>query len=274
MSRKRAKRISLALTTVVCSAGAGKALGADAQPPRGPQVAEGRAPTPQQAVHLPPPNVNETALQFSKSGGSLYKASIAALPPESPDQPHRPRETSYFAIPEQEPKTIHKHDLVCVVIREESSSSSQGNTELKRESDIDAHIDEFIKLKIANFAVYGGAQGPQPPAIKATGNRSFKSNGTEERTDSMTARMMAEVVDVKPNGTLVLQAKKTIKNDSEEQSFILTGTCRVEDLVAADNTVLSTQLYDLRLEKNTKGTVRSAAKRGLIGQLLDFINPF
>lgn len=276
MYKKRSKRISLALTTAVaCGAPVAKSLAADAPANRGPQNPSGRAPTnAQQPVRLPAPSANETAAQYARSGGSLFKASMATQPPETPDKPHAFRDGSYFSVPEPEPKTIRKHDLINVVVREESTFSSQGNTELKRESDIDAHIDEFIKLKIANFAVYGGAQGPQPPAIKATGNRSFKSNGTEERSDSMTARMMAEVVDVKPNGTLVVQARKTIKNDSEEQSFILTGTCRVEDITAADNSVLSTQLYDLRLEKNTKGTVRAAAKRGFIGQVLDFINPF
>jgi flagellar L-ring protein precursor FlgH len=274
MSKNRTRRISLALTTVVCSATAGKTLAADAPGSRGPQGQAGRALTQQQPVLIPAPSVNQTAIQYSRSGGSLYKASMAALPPETPDQPRRMRDASYFAIPEPEPKTIRKHDLIQVVVREESTASSQGSTELKRESEIDAKLEEFIKLKISNFAIEGGAQGLKPPAIKASANRSFKSDGTQERSDSMIARMMAEVVDVKPNGTLVLQARKTIKNDEEEQSFILTGTCRVEDLVAADNSVLSTQLYDLRLEKNTKGTVRAAAKRGLVGQLLDLINPF
>ena len=82
-----------------------------------------------------------------------------------------------------------------------------------------------------------------------------------------------EVVDVKPNGTLVIQARKTIKADDEEQQFVLTGTCRVEDVVA-DNTVLSTQMYDLRVEKNTKGAVRGATKRSWLGEILDAISPF
>lgn len=94
-----------------------------------------------------------------------------------------------------------------------------------------------------------------------------------DRTDTLTARITGEVVDVKPNGTLVVQARKSIRTDEEEQQFVMTGICRAED-VAADNTVLSNQMYDLQLQKNHKGTVRSATKRGLLGQLLDFVNPF
>jgi hypothetical protein len=41
-----------------------------------------------------------------------------------------------------------------------------------------------------------------------------------------------------------------------------------------DNTVLSTQCYDLNLEKNHRGAVRDTQKRGLVPRLLDFVNPF
>ena len=80
-------------------------------------------------------------------------------------------------------------------------------------------------------------------------------------------------MDVKPNGTLIVQARKRIKTDEEEQQFILTGVCRVED-ITADNAILSTQLFDLELQKNHKGAVRDATKRGILPKLLDWINPF
>jgi flagellar L-ring protein FlgH len=71
----------------------------------------------------------------------------------------------------------------------------------------------------------------------------------------------------------VLQARKTIRADEEVQSYLLSGTCRVED-VTADGTVLSTQLHDLDLQKTHKGIVKSATERGVLPKLLDFINPY
>ena len=41
-----------------------------------------------------------------------------------------------------------------------------------------------------------------------------------------------------------------------------------------DNTVLSTQLHNLNLEKHTDGAVRDATKRGFIPRLLARLNPF
>jgi flagellar L-ring protein precursor FlgH len=263
------------LTAAAAGLGFASAAPAQQQPSsRAPQAAAGRPPAAgQQAVRVAPdPTRNQTALAFARSGGSLARASLAAAP-AGQDPAGQPTDPSFYSVPEAEPKVIRKHDLITVIVREESSFSSAGTTDTKRQSDIEARLEEFIKLKIANYAIEGGAQGLTPPAIKATANRNFKGEGTVDRTDSMTARMTAEVVDVKPNGTLVLQARKTIKTDDEVQAFVLTGTARVEDVVA-DNTVLSTQMYDLVLEKSTKGAVRSATQRGLVHKVLDFINPF
>jgi flagellar L-ring protein precursor FlgH len=66
---------------------------------------------------------------------------------------------------------------------------------------------------------------------------------------------------------------KTIQTDEEEQSVILSGVCRAED-ITADNTVLSTQLHDLTVRKTHKGAVRDTTKRGWIPRLLDVLNPF
>src|SRR5262249_4160870 len=109
--------------------------------------------------------------------------------------------------------------------------------------------------------------------IKASGQRNFKGEATVDRTDSYTMRVTAEVIDVKPNGTLVLQAKQHLKHDEEEQEFVLSGTVRAED-VTPDNTILSTQLYDKQITTTHKGAVRDTTKRDLLTKLLDAINPF
>jgi flagellar L-ring protein precursor FlgH len=86
-------------------------------------------------------------------------------------------------------------------------------------------------------------------------------------------RITAEVLDVKPNGTLVLKGRKDIQVADEFQRFVVSGVCRAED-VTADNTVLSTQLKDFDLRKTQKGSVRNATKRGWATKLLDALNPF
>lgn len=244
----------------------------DAAPPQQTQSPQSQAQQPQQ----PPPRQQQPVTQAQASdllranGNSLLKATIAT---RTASAPIALADVSFIAVPVPEPKVIRKHDLVTVIVREQSEATSEGNTDTKREAAIDAAITDFVKLKLSNFEIEGGAIGPIPPRIAANINREFKGEGTVDRSDSFITRITAEVLDVKPNGTLVLQARKRIKTDEEEQSFILTGVCRAED-ITADNSILSTQLFDLEVMKDTKGTVRNATRKGWGGKLLDAIIPF
>lgn len=204
--------------------------------------------------------------------GSLLRASLAARGAPAGKAGDPLEATSFFYVPEPEPRVIRKHDLVTIVIREESQSKSDAKANMKRESDIDARIEEFFKIA-SGALLTGGAITDPVPSIKASAEREFKGNGKVDRTDSFTARIQAEVVDVKPNGTLVLQARKRIKTDEDEQTFILSGICRADDVTAL-NSVLSTQLFDLELHKTTRGPVRDSTKRGAVHKFLDWLNPF
>lgn len=215
----------------------------------------------------PPPGVG---VLMQQNGGSLLRATLAAQA-----DPGRAKlsDVSFTAVPAPEPRTLRKHDLVTIIVRENSEYKSEATTDLKKEATLDARLEEFVKLNIRNVALEGGAIGANPPSIKASGKGEFKGDGSVDRSDEFTARITAEVLDVKPNGTLVLQARKFIKTDEEEQEMILTGTCRAED-VSADNSIYSYQLHDQSLTKMHKGAVREATKKGWLPKLLDLISPF
>lgn len=211
----------------------------------------------------------QAAVLVRQTNGSLLQAQLAAQ--VNPAQVQA-SQVSFIAVPEPEPKLLKKHDLVQIIVNEQSEIASKGTNNSTRDSELDAKVDSFVKLRLKDLSLLG-LQPTTTPEIKMSGIRSFQGQGDVERSDSFTARITAEVVDVKPNGTVVLQARKRIKTDEEEQQFILTGVCRAEDITTAD-TVLSTQLFDLELQKNHKGDVRDATKRGLVGKLFDLINPF
>src|SRR5258708_5328840 len=119
-----------------------------------------------------------------------------------------------MAVPKPEPRTVKKHDIVTIIVREESQFSTKGTTDLKKNADIDAKLDSYIKFDLNKF----GFQGVTPsttPELKAEMQRNFKGDAQVDRADNFTARIGAEVLDVKPNGTVVLQARKHIKTDDE-----------------------------------------------------------
>lgn len=230
--------------------------------PAGREIAQ----PPRNNLNAPPPNVAEL---LKRNNGSLFRAAVVM-----PDDPRmvRASDVSVFAVPPAKPRTLQKHDLVTIVVREQSSFSSKGNTETQKEGSIDAKIEQFPSIDLSNFALTNGI-GTVQPRIGMSGKRDFTAEGNIDRKDEFTARIQAEVIDVKPNGTLVLQARKRIVTDEDEQVFMLSGVCRVQD-IQPDNTVLSTQLYDLELRKTHSGVVRDATKRGWVPRALDWLNPF
>jgi flagellar L-ring protein precursor FlgH len=218
----------------------------------------------------------ENSFTQSRQSTSLLRVAMSAQVPTQQQGPASAQGTlanvSFLAVPDPKPKIVKKHDIVTLIIREESEYSSEGTTDLKKQADLNAAIEQFIRINAKNFAIENSIAGTAP-SISINGQRNFKGEATVDRTDSYTQRVGAEVVDVKPNGTLVVQAMKTIQTDEEEQTVILSGVCRAED-ITADNTVLSTQLHDLTVRKTHTGAVRDTTKRGWIPRLLDVLNPF
>jgi flagellar L-ring protein precursor FlgH len=206
-----------------------------------------------------------------RTGGSLLRAESFGKPESGPLTIGT---ASYYGVPEPKPKLLRKHDLVTIVIRENSQFSSNNSTDLKHSNDLDAMIDSYVTLGIQGGGPALMQHSPSAPIeLKTASQREFNNTANLERDDTYTGRITAEVIDVKPNGTLVLQATEEIKSDEEEQKVTLIGTCRVED-ITPDNTVLSNQIYNLSLSKQNKGAVKDTGTRDLWTRFLDWIKPF
>jgi flagellar L-ring protein precursor FlgH len=211
----------------------------------------------------------DPGLISQQAGGSMLRAAV-----NSPADPSAATfsSVSFFAVAETKPRTIKKHDLVTIIVDENTAYSSNGTTALTKEADFDAKVTAMVRLSLAHLDLSENSVNTNPE-IGTTGTRDFNGSGAVNRSDTMTTRLTAEVIDVKPNGTLVLQARQHIRTDDEEQTMVLSGTCRVED-VTPDNTVLSTQMFDKDVSNTNKGAVRDSTKRGWIPKLLDVVNPF
>lgn len=221
--------------------------------------------------------------------GSLFRAEISIQPPtpRSPGEsggsgdapasngpPGSYSAVSFFSVAPVQPKLLHKHDLVTVIAKEISAFTSNGNEALTKKQDYDSQLNGFVTLHASNntlASVIAGATNV--PSINFQNSRDYTGTGEVDRTDTLSDRFTAEVVDVKPNGTVVLQAIKQIRTDEENMKLVLTGICRAED-IAADNSVLTTQLFDLQITQTHTGAVSDSTSRGLIPRLLDTFSPF
>jgi flagellar L-ring protein precursor FlgH len=183
--------------------------------------------------------------------------------------------TSYLAVNLPTRRLFNVHDLVTIVVRESSSATVDGDLNTKKESKIDGEVTAMVDLKqiLTDLRIAPTGFNAGNPKVGVSVKPEFKGTGTYDRSDVLTTRLTAEVVDVKPNGILSLQARTYMANDDEELTITVTGYCRAED-ITADNTVLSTQMYDLRLSKQHQGEIRNVSKKGLLTKALETIFNF
>jgi flagellar L-ring protein precursor FlgH len=179
---------------------------------------------------------------------------------------------SYFAV-KPLPKRVYKvGDLVTVIVRQKSSYTHNAKTDLERQVDIDAELKDWIKINKGNLQPDPQTNGD--PKIKFSLDREFQGDGKFNRTNEVVTRITCKVIDVMPNGCLVLQGgPDIIDTDGEKQTITLTGTCRSEDILA-DNTILSTQLMECHFKQENTGAVRDQMERGWITKLWDTLRPF
>jgi flagellar L-ring protein precursor FlgH len=182
-------------------------------------------------------------------------------------------QASYSAVPLPEPRGYALHDLITIVIRESIENDISSSTDTKKSSSVNGSVVSFPSIASMLELRPRTSETTNNPAVNLSMDTKFKGEGSHKRTDTFTTRVTARIIDIKPNGTLVLEARKRIVDDNEDVTLVLTGTCRKED-IESDNTILSTQIYDLFLRKQTAGEMKKASEKGLLTRILDTVFNF
>lgn len=188
---------------------------------------------------------------------------------------HTLHDRSMFAVADAKPRIFQKHDLIQVIVQESSRAESSQEVETTKESSVDGSISAWPHLSLADILQLQLKAGNTTalPAVNFDLEKEFSGEGDYKREDDFTARLTAEVIAIRPNGNLVLEARTFIKTDEEESTIKVTGECRPED-VAAANTVFSHRLHDLRVVKTHSGELRKANEKGLVAKFFDAIFAF
>jgi flagellar L-ring protein precursor FlgH len=149
-------------------------------------------------------------------------------------------------------KAFRLHDVVSIVVSESLAASADGQVKNSRASNATSNITSlFGALKKSNALQNLVGQS------SASG---LTAQGQSTTNSSLTTTFGAEVVDVLPNGMLVVQATRQLTFSQQTQLIRLRGLVRPED-VSAQNQVQSTAMTDLELEVTGKGIVNDSTYR-------------
>lgn len=149
-------------------------------------------------------------------------------------------------------RAMRPHDLISVVISESLAASTDGEVKNTRASNANSQVTTlFGQLHAANALQNLVAQN------SAAG---LNAQGQSVTNSSLSTTLGGEVVEVLPNGMLVIEAARQVEFNQQTETIVLRGLVRPEDL-SQQNQVLSTAISSLELEVRGKGIINDYTRR-------------
>jgi flagellar L-ring protein precursor FlgH len=144
------------------------------------------------------------------------------------------------------------HDLISVVVTESLSASTTGTVANSRATSASSQVSALLgALKTSNAL---------QNLINQNSAQALAAKGDSETTSSLNTTLGGQVVEVLPNGMLVIEAARQVEFNQQTQTIVLRGLVRPED-ISQQNQVLSTAISSLELEVKGKGIINDYTHR-------------
>ena len=167
-----------------------------------------------------------------------------------------------------------KHDHLQIVVSERSHALSTTELQTDRRSRWETDLNNWIKFdgKGKGLPTLDAAGLTNNPGIDLDARFRHDNKGRTGREFDLTFTIMSEVIDIRPNGTLVVQAIKRRKVNADSEVIRLTGEVAPQS-VAGDK-VRSDMLVNLSITYEGEGSVSDPATPGILGTILGKLWPF
>jgi flagellar L-ring protein precursor FlgH len=149
-------------------------------------------------------------------------------------------------------RAMRPHDLISVVVSESLAASTDGTVKNSRASNASSAISGLIGTLHAGNALQN--------LINQTSSSGLNAQGTSATNSSLSTTFGGQVIEVLPNGMLVIEAARQVEFSQQTQTIILRGLVRPED-ISQQNQVLSTAISSLELEVRGKGIINDYTHR-------------
>lgn len=195
----------------------------------------------------------------------LYQRYLASARSTTTAAPTPASSVGWMAGLVLDPRARSVNDLITIQVIENISAAGSADASLNKDSSGAGSISKFfgVDSKLPSFL--------DPTNLADTAAKTdFKGGGATSRTGALTARITARVVEVLPNGDLVLEGAREIDINGDRQIVVLTGVVRPSD-VGRDNVVQSTQIGQFRIRYFGRGLIRDNLKPGWLIRVLNMI---
>ncbi|HSW07524.1 flagellar basal body L-ring protein FlgH [Aquabacterium sp.] len=154
-------------------------------------------------------------------------------------------------------------DTLMVQIAEKITATQKATSSVDKSGEIDASLTALPGVKAARLARMGAA---------GSNSNTFAGKGVTESSNDFSGTITATVVQVLPNGHLVVSAEKQIGVNANVDVLRFSGQIDPRS-IAPGNSVLSTQIANVRIEQRGRGQQAEAQSMGWLSRFFLTLMP-
>ncbi len=156
----------------------------------------------------------------------------------------------------------HVGDVLTIVINEKTQAGKQASSSASKDSEVDSSISAFAGLSLKSLQKLG---------VNAESSSQYADKSALNSSNTFSGNVTVTVIEVLPNGNLIVAGEKQIALDKGTEYIRLSGVVQ-PDTIQAGNTVSSAKVADARIEYRTSAKFDSAEVMGWLGRFfLSFI---
>ena len=160
--------------------------------------------------------------------------------------------------------TIARHvgDPLTILLVENTTTSKTATSKTSRDGGFSLSPPTAGPLSFLN-----------PNALKASGQSSFKGDGSAGQTSSFSGTVGVTLTEVRPNGTALVKGEKRLLLSQGQEWIQFSGIVRLSD-IDAQNQIRSSQVADARVEYAGNGSIQRASREGWLSRFFNMLSPF
>ena len=169
-------------------------------------------------------------------------------------------------------RAARRGDILTVVIEIDDSASISNSTGRNRNGSVKAGLPEFFGIpQRLDDRLPDGASMAE--AVETRSSSTFKGSGNVARTEQLTLRVAATVVEELPNGVLRIEGQQEVRVNFEMRELIVTGYVRPAD-ISRQNEITYDKIAGARIAYGGRGQITDVQQPTYGQQAADLLLPF
>lgn len=211
--------------------------------------------------------------------GSLLLAACTTVPPTNVHQPMsaRPASRGEVAVANggifqaaaarplfEDRRARYVGDTLTINIAENTSASSKANTKTERTGSVNASVGPITGVPFKTLQGLG---------VTASDTNNFEGKGNAAANNVFTGSITVTVIEVLPNGNLLVSGEKQVGIGYGQEYIRLSGVVNPLFITSA-NAISSAQVADARIEYKESGVISEAQVMGWLARFFLSVMPF